>query len=183
MSIFTKIKEEFLVNWKTVMVGWGDAFQHLPLIAFDEIKEFAFERLESSDCTQSEEDAIIQLLSKNQNEFDKREICDQLVTLSHFSNAKITVEERKWRVALLDLLLADIPSDPLYGTMALYEFWSEYNYPADAPQIILELGDSSSAYGSDRLFQELLSIHKKWINTKRCGYCRLTFVVQIMIFE
>ena len=169
MSIFTKIKKEFSINWGTVLVGWNNLSHQSPQITFNEIKEFAFERLESSDCTQSEEDTIIQLLSKNQNEFDKEEICDLLVTLSHFSNAKITIEERKWRVTHLGEMLMNIPTNPIYALIALTDFWASYDYPSDSPHVIQGKDNelSPTVYYTDVFFQNMLSVHNEWIKKEK----------------
>ena len=169
MSTFTKLKEEFPVNWGTVSVGWNDASQQLSQITFNEIKEFAFERLESSDCNQSEEEAIIQLLSINQNEADYEDVRNLLFSLSSLSNAKIALEERKWRVMRLDEILKCIPLGTIDGLSALTDFWASYDYTTDSPHVVQGKDNelSPTAYYTDAFFQKMLLVHREWLSKEK----------------
>jgi len=163
MNTFDKMREEFFINWVTVIIGWNNYFHQPPLISFDEIKEFAFKRLESLDCSPFEEETIIKLLSLN--ETDRETISVLLNSLIPQSNATTSIEERKWRVIRLDEMLNSIPVNPIDGLIALTDFWASYDYPSDSPHIVQGKDNEISPvdYYKESFFQKMLLAHRKWI--------------------
>jgi Uncharacterized protein conserved in bacteria (DUF2247) len=71
---------------------------------------------------------------------------------------------RKLRAASVDLLLDQLPPDPVYGLIELSSFWIDWG-PSDAPQEIQGLGNEISAgeYYTAARFALALAENRAWL--------------------
>jgi hypothetical protein len=62
-----------------------------------------------------------------------------------------------------------MPEDPLYGLLALTEFWQSFGFPSDSPHVIQGRGNtiSPAEYFQQNNLNRLLSLHRKWIQQEK----------------
>jgi len=142
MSILTRLSSQFDTNWTTILVGWeglgrfspwpASPADSPPLISTSELTAYAEKRLAS--CSDNAEiDLVVRLLSLDFDAENWETVRACLKDLASVCPADPSYELRKWRVVLLEELLEKIPDDPLYGLIALTEFWQNFGFPPDAP--------------------------------------------------
>lgn len=183
MSPFSKIKRQFGVNWTTVLVGWkgfgpfspwpARPADFPPLLSADELAEYAHERL-VSDSSVTERTLLGRLLRLDPHTENPQVICDLLAELSAGCGADGSRELRKWQVVLLEELLEQLPTDPVYGLITLTEFWQNFGFPPDSPH---EIQGERSALGAQEYYEEdnyrrLIARHKAWINDQKPALVR-----------
>jgi hypothetical protein len=174
MTTFEKLRQTFIVNWTTVLVGWKGLGVYSPwpnrrgdfppLLSVSEIAAYADERLVSaSDPT--EIDLLEELLSLNLQGESRETIESLLDRLSDLDRRDPTVELRKWRVVRLEELLETMPKDALYGLIALTEFWQEFGFPSDSPHEVQgrENTTAPEAYYQQENLDRILSRHMAWV--------------------
>lgn len=178
MSAFATLRKEFTPNWTTIIVGWRGLGvlspwpAHLsdfpPLLSTDEITVFANERLAVSEDA-VEDDLIVRLLSLNMGDEPREIVAEHLAPLSDLCGGSSVLELRKWRVVLLEELLAHIPCEPLYGLMALSEFWQGLGFPSDGPHEVQgrESKLSPGDYYQESNYQRMIERHKVWIGEEK----------------
>jgi hypothetical protein len=180
MTHFAKLKEQFAVNWTTILAGWKGlgvfspwperSAEYPPLLSVDELADYANERLaSSSDAT--EEDMVVKLLSLNLYTESREVITEHLTRLSDLCGYDSSHELRKWRVVLLEDLLDHLPSDPLYGLIALTEFWQSFGFPPDSPHEVQGKENTLTPddYYQEDNYQRSISRHKAWIEQEKAG--------------
>ncbi len=178
MSAFTKLKLQFDVNWTTILVGWeglgvfspwpSQAADFPPLLTVDEVTDYANGRLALS-TDAAEDDLILCLLSLDLHTENRETIAKYIAKLSGLHASDRSRELRKWRVVLLEEEVSNIPTDPLYGLIALTEFWQNFGFPADSPHEVQGKGNTidPNDYYEERNFQRLVARHKKWIGQEK----------------
>jgi hypothetical protein len=180
MSPFARLKAQFVVNWTTVLVGWkglgvfspwpARSADFPPLLSVDELTAYANERLASSSDA-AEDDLVVRLLSCDLHTESRETITEHLAKLSDLCGCDSSRELRKWQVVLLEDLLGNIPSDPLYGLIALTEFWQNFGFPPDSPHEVQGKGNTVTPddYYQESNYQRLVSRHKAWIEQEKTG--------------
>lgn len=178
MTPFARLGKQFGVNWTTILVGWkglgvfspwaARTAEFPPLLSADELAAYANERLASSSDV-AEDDLIVNLLSLDLHTESRETITEHLARLSDLCGGDSSRELRKWRVVLLEDLLEHIPSDPLYGLIALTEFWQNFGFPPDSPHEAQGKGNmvSPADYYQESNYQRLVSRHKAWIEQEK----------------
>lgn len=75
---------------------------------------------------------------------------------------------RVWRCWLLETLLKSLDSDPVYGLLDLTEFWSQWEWPDDAPTSMKsDTVLSQSEYHSDSNYGHVIAEHMRWIEQEK----------------
>jgi len=176
MTNFAKLREAFDVNWTSVFVGWRglgplspwpNRWTEFPtLISPEEILAFAEERLTSA--SDPEQTLLTELLTLDVHN-EPREVIDSLLKkLSNLDGGDEKTELRKWRVTLLEQLLETIPQDPIYGLLALTEFWQDFGCPPDSPHRVQgNDGSTPREYYTEQNFRKLLNNHHEWIESEK----------------
>ncbi len=180
MSPFARLGKQFAVNWTTILVGWkglgvfspwpARSAEFPPLLSADELAAYANECLASSSDV-AEDDLVVSLLSLDLHTESRETITEHLARLSDLHGCDPSREVRKWRVVLLEDLLGNIPSGPLYGLIALTEFWQNFGFPPDSPHEVQGKGNTVSPadYYQESNYQKLVSRHKAWIEQEKAG--------------
>src|SRR5215475_1063475 len=178
VSAFAKIKAAFDVNWTSVLVGWEGLWrlsprprrwtEFPPLISTGEITSYAEKRLEAS-ADRREQRMIIELMTVDLGRLTREEIRDMLESLSGLDGGDPAMELRKWRLVLLEQVLEGISNDPVYGLIALSEFWQEFGRPPDSPHEAQGVGNhiTPSEYYRQENLDRLLARHREWIETEK----------------
>jgi hypothetical protein len=73
------------------------------------------------------------------------------------------LEIRKWRIVLLQNALQQLPDDPIYGMVAITEFWSKFDFPSDGP--LHMSGDKyiSPEYYQKQFYDNTIASHEDWV--------------------
>lgn len=93
----------------------------------------------------------------------------RLLALAQTESAASDQELRKWQLVLLARLLDKLPTDPLYGVLALTEFWEQFDFPATAPFVAPSPGDSG--YYTEQNYERMISKHRAWLG-EQLAECR-----------
>ncbi len=111
------------------------------------------------------------LLSVDLHTESREAIKEHLARLSDLCRCDPSRELRKWQVVLLEDVLNHIPSDPLYGLLALTEFWQNFGFPPDSPHEVEGKGStlSASEYYEENNYVRLVGRHKAWIEQEKAA--------------
>lgn len=72
-----------------------------------------------------------------------------------------------WQRYILQGLLAELDPDPVYGMIALSEFWSAWDWPDDMPATCKpDAAVSADQYHSDEYYERVKADHARWLQTK-----------------
>jgi Uncharacterized protein conserved in bacteria (DUF2247) len=153
----------FRVNWRTLLIGLEGPGKYPPLITLDEACAFADEQLAAS--TPPPEGAVAIAVASSEDPAEIRMILQKLAGEEKSEPAR---ELRKWRLVLLKHAMAELPEDPLYGLLALTEFWERFDFPPDSPHIVQNRGNEIAPmdYFTEDNYRHLVQKHKDWISTE-----------------
>jgi hypothetical protein len=160
-KLFSEFKHRFNPTWTSLLVGWRGIGQRGRLVAPSDISEFASEKLGSQPVLGPE---VTELADFSGVEADR---IDALVAhLASLEHADYDAEVRKWIICLLEEQLKELPTDPLYGLLALTEFWSDLDFPDYSPHRVQGRGNQTSPndYYTKENYRKIIGQHKYWIN-------------------
>lgn len=168
MTLFARLSETFSVNWTTLLVGWDRPWESPAVLSTDDIDSHATERL-ASGVDARDEALIVELLALDLPNADRALIRRCLARLSDLCRSDPSSELRKWRVVLLEQLLENLATDPVYGLIALTEFWLGFGFPPDSPHEVQGRDNSMSAseYYQEDNYRRLLLRHRSWIEQEK----------------
>ncbi len=152
------------VNWRTVALGWDGAGTWPRLLALEDVQRFAESALNTSDVPNESE--LVEIVAASADEGE--DVVKRIRSLAEASGADPERELRKWQVVLLKDQLWKIPRDPLYGLLALTEFWEKFGFPEDSPHTVQGRGNTSTPneYYSEENYRRLLQRHADWIESE-----------------
>jgi hypothetical protein len=164
MTVFSKLREEFQVNWTIVLIGWEGPAEQPPSVSTEELLAYAEERLGSSSNFSHEDELIVNLMSLDSQRVSRERLRDLLQRLA-MSGGNEAIELRKWRVILLKELLKTLSDDPILALISLTDFWASFDFPADSPHIVQGRGNtlSPTEYYQEGNLKTLLERHRTWI--------------------
>lgn len=148
------------VNWRTLLVGLEGPGKHPPTITLGDVSAFASEQ-HATRTTAESEDVVAVLVASSDDAGEAREILQRLAEKEESDPER---ELRKWRLVLLRQAMMDLPADPLYGLIALTEFWERFDFPADSPHVVQGRGNrlDPSAYYTKENYLALVQKHRDW---------------------
>ena len=154
----------FAINWRTIALGWDGPCKWPRLLTLADVQEFAGSLLSAP--SSADEPALIRLVAASADDIEG--VTKEIHTLANGSAADPERELRKWRVVLLKDELWKCPRNPLYGLLALTEFWEKFGYPEDGPHTVQGRGNTSTPneYYSEENYRRLLKRHADWIETE-----------------
>jgi hypothetical protein len=154
------------VTWGTILAA-SEADGALGVrISGAEIVSLATAALSQSQGTSN--DLLLELAIANP--MDEEELHRRLLALADAERSDRSIEIRKIRLLQVQDALDCLPSDPIYGLLALSEFWSGCGYPPDSPHAVQGVGGdvtSPSDYYTERHFSEVLAVHREWLDHER----------------
>lgn len=180
MSMFERIGATFDTNWTTVLVGWNGLgvlspwpdrwVEFPPLLTADELAAYCDERLASA-SDPAEQDLIVAVLSSDLWTGSREVVSELLTPLSALSKGDPGIEMRKWRLVLLEGVLAELPKTPLYALIALTEFWQSVGFPADSPHEVQGRGNTvtPSEYYQQANLDRVVARHRAWIENEKAA--------------
>lgn len=152
------------INWRTIAIGWDGPGKWPRLLTSADVQSVAAAALSNQDPANEAE--LVDIVATSADDVD--DIDRRIHRLAEASNADPERELRKWRVILLKDQLWKIPRDPLYGLLALTEFWEKFGFPADSPHIVQGRGNAvaPNEYYSEDNFRRLLQQHATWMDSE-----------------
>ncbi|WP_440534081.1 DUF2247 family protein [Variovorax sp. YR566] len=162
-SIFDRISECGLADWAVVFQGVNGNLGYLGRLPPSCVEDFANVELEKI----SIDDPLLDLISSLAVDSDlpASELSSQLQKICESKNLDMQRAKRIWRAIALEEVLANLDSDPLYGLIKLSEFWSSWDWPADAPSSMLAGAKTlpEQDYHSASNFDHIVREHEKWL--------------------
>jgi len=176
MKTFEKLKNNFPINWTTVLVGWEglgmispwpDKWnKSSPLLTINEIYEFCYEIIGKTNNSK-EINLIVEILEFEKKDPDRELVRCLLTPLSELYNGDKTFEIRKWRAVMLSELLEQLHGDALDNSLQIGEFWMYYGFLLDNPMKHPDIDNvSSNEYGSKKYINRVIAINKKWLQNE-----------------
>jgi hypothetical protein len=152
------------VNWRTLLIGLEGTGKYPPLVTLDEVYAFADEQLAAS--MPPPECAVAIVVASGADPAEIRVIQKRLADDEEKSEQ--ARELRKWRLVLLKHAVAELPEDPLYGLLALAEFWERLDFPSDSPHVVQGRGNkiAPTDYFTEDNYRHLVRKHKDWISAE-----------------
>jgi hypothetical protein len=162
MNYLNELRDTGLeVNWRTLLIGLEGPGKYRPLITLDDVQSFADELLATSTDPPESAVAIVVALSE-----DPTEAHATLRKLAEEEKSEPSLELRKWRLVLLRHTIVELPEDPVYGLLALTDFWERFDLSSDSPHVIQGRGNQLAPpdYFTEENYRHLLQKHRDWIS-------------------
>jgi hypothetical protein len=146
------------VNWCTIAVGWDGPGSWPRLLTLDDVQRFAESALSAANPVNERE--LIDIVAASPN--DRDGIDKAIRALAGASTEDRERELRKWRVVFLTEQLLSCPPDPLYGLLALTEFWEKFGFPQDSPHVVQGRGNTMAPneYYSEENYRRVMQRHR-----------------------
>jgi hypothetical protein len=161
MSILEKMtSDNIAVNWSTILIGWYGPGNYDRQLSIADVAAYARELIEANP---EQPIAVLKLAGARDDETALVESSlKQLAALEPYDE---TTEVRKWRLYLLRELEPALSDDPLYGLIALTEFWEKFDYPDDSPHVVQGRGNDQDPqqYYTPENFLNLRKLHREWM--------------------
>lgn len=95
------------------------------------------------------------------------ELREHLVAICDARNIDPSQARTTWQRYILKGLVADLEPDPVYGMIALSEFWTAWDWPDDMPATFKpDAAVSADQYHSDEYYERVKADHVQWLQTK-----------------
>jgi hypothetical protein len=130
-EVFELITKHGLTDWAVALQGVCGVPSLLGRLPAFCVERYATAELEKVAGNNLLLDVIVSLA--NDSDLPVSELCPLLQKMSEFQNADMQRARRIWRAVALEELLTNLDPEPLYGLITLSEFWSSWEWPADAP--------------------------------------------------
>ena len=143
------------VSWSTIAQGWKGAGNYARLLTLDEIAAYATDRLGKG--SDSKDEAFLAGVGDS----DEDKVAGVVERLARLEDSDGGLEKRKWRLVMLQSVMEELGQDPLYGSLALVEFWSSWGLPPDSA--LGKASEISAEDFSEQGFELLKESHAKWI--------------------
>jgi len=149
------------VTWTTLLIGVEGPGKFERLLEIQEVINYAIQFVDVKDDYPKE---VLELASAYKNEEEL--VKNRLFKLSLKENGDREKEMKKWITILLRKEMDNLPKSPLYGLIALTEFWEKFDYPNYSPHLIQGVGNEiePEVYYSKEFYENCLLAHEKWIS-------------------
>lgn len=162
-AVFERIDKHSLIDWAVLLQGVC-GIPSLPgrLPTFF-VESFASAELEKMAENHPLVDVVVSLATDS--DLPVSELCPQLQKMSEFQNSDMQRARRIWRAVALEELLSNLDLDPLYGLIKLSEFWSSWEWPADAPPSMIPsvITLPEHQYHSESNYEQVVHEHEQWL--------------------
>lgn len=148
------------INWSTILTGWYGPGNYDRQISIRDIAYYAQKVIEANP---EQPNNVLRLAGAQDDETEMVE--SSLRQLAAREETDQNIELRKWRLYLLKELESSLSDDPIYGLIALTEFWEKFGYPEDSPHIVQGRGNDQdpSQYYTEQSFHHLRTQHREWM--------------------
>lgn len=162
-AVFERIAKHGLTDWAVVLQGVCGVPSLLGRLPAFCVENFATAELEKVAGNNPLLDVIVSLA--NDSDLPVSELCPLLQKMSEFKNADMQRARKIWRAVALEELLTNLDPDPLYGLIKLSEFWSSWEWPADAPLSMTPgaMTLPEHQYHSASNYDHVVHEHEQWL--------------------
>ncbi|MCO8161686.1 DUF2247 family protein [Pseudomonas sp. 21LCFQ010] len=162
-EVFERIARHALTDWGVLLQGVDSIPGLLGKLPTSYVENYANAELEKLAGDSPLLDVIVSLA--NVSDLSLSELCPQLQKICDFQNVDMQRASRIWRAAALEKLLANLDTEPLYGLINLSEFWSIWEWPADAPLSMIPgtMTLPQHKYHSDSNYEHVIHEHAQWL--------------------
>jgi len=173
MKTFETLKNNFSVNWTTILIGWEglgmislspcDWEKSPPLLTLAEMYEHCYDALAKTD-NKREISLIIDLLDLEGKPAERALIRSLLLPLANLRNEDTVFELRKWRVITLCEALEQLKGDVVDDLVHLSEFWMYFGFPPDSPMEFQSVGNNirPEDFYTDENHKRVIVANKTW---------------------
>lgn len=161
MTILDRMRRDDIpINWSTILIGWHGPADYGRQLSIADIASHAGNLIEANP---EQPECVLKLAGAQNDESEMVESC--LKQLVAKGEADQNIELRKWRLYMLKDLEPTLGDDPVYGLIALTEFWDKFDYPKDSPHVVQARGNHQSPeeYYTDDNFRRLRIQHREWM--------------------
>lgn len=163
MSIIKQIQMfGFQINWTFLSIGYYGFLTISSQITSNDVCQYALEVLEKMN---SGYELVAQLVAAENDEYEFNEIMGQLVKSE---NVDLNIQERKWRVYLVDQELKKISKDFFNGLLELTDLWVSLDLPNDCPHVIQGRNNTYSPqeYYTQTMYDILVKKNMDWVKNE-----------------
>ncbi len=149
------------ITWTAILLGMEGPGNREKLLMSQDIIHYAIELMVLNDNQPQE---VLKLASSYRDE--EEYIKNVVIRLSQKETVTREGELKKWIVILLKEELNTLPESPLYGLIALTEFWESFDYPEYSPHIIQGKKNDIKPenYYLMEFYEDCILQHIAWIN-------------------
>ena len=176
MNTFETLKSSFSVNWGTIFVGWEGLGNFSPfrwedfppLLTLDEVYEYCYDAIAKTD-SKEEISLIIDLLEFENRSPDRALVRSLLQPLAKLVPNETAFELRKWRVIMLDEILAQLKNNVVDDLAALSEFWMYFGFPPDSPMKFQGIDNNicPEEFYTDENHKQAVAANKVWVQREK----------------
>ena len=171
MNILTLFKDMgFKIPWKLVSIGLYGHDEIPVSLTYDDVFEYLYSMLNYVD--EHTNDAVALFCQKD----DLLKFDILLKELAHKDGSDVSIQKRKWIVALLKKTLDNISSDCLQGMLELMDFWiTMLDTPDYCPQTFPNDRDNKAIqeYFTEASYAYNININRNWLSEEVSSILRL----------
>ena len=169
MNILTLFKDMgFKIPWKLVSIGLYGHDEIPVSLTYDDVFEYLYSLLNYVD--EHTNDAVALFCQKD----DLLKFDILLKELAHKDGSDVSIQKRKWIVALLKKTLDNISSDCLQGMLELMDFWiTMLDTPDYCPQAFPTNYADVQAYFTETSYHYVLDKNVEWLNNETLKILKL----------
>ncbi|MEW5547106.1 DUF2247 family protein [Pseudomonas soli] len=161
--VYERISKYELTDWGVILQGVLGVPGLIGSLLALYVEKFANKELERIAEDSPAYDLIVSLACDS--ELPASELCAQLEKICTLRKSDMLRSRKVWRAVALEELLLNIDSDPVYGLIKLSEFWSSWEWPADAPLSMVSGMEAlpEDAYHSSSNYEYVVDEHERWV--------------------
>lgn len=129
------------------------------------VKDFAYHELEEVSIDDPLLEFIVDLAANSG--YNSLDLCERIEKICQAKGINLEKSRQKWLLILLDSILSDIDSDPLYGLIKLAKFWAAWGWPPGSSALMQHDNKiSSQDYHSPANFFHVVANHREWLEAE-----------------
>jgi hypothetical protein len=162
-GIFNRIDEQGLVDWGVVYYGILGVPGIVERLDESLVRNFASSKLEDLSISDPLLTAVVEIATEIN--VDSGAMDSSVGKICHAYSVDLKRSLRIWRFASLEVALAKLDADPVYGLIILSDFWAAWGWSEDAPLSMQNLGKRlhEREYHSRSNYSAVIKDHKEWL--------------------
>lgn len=159
-EIFLKMSQEKVNDWSVALLGVSGIPTTSERLSVPAVTEFAKAELEQLAVDDSALDLVVELATEEP--LSSADMRDCLARVCDIKNVDLEQSKHKWQLFSVQDLLETLDPDPVYGMIALSEFWHAWDWPADSPAS-MRADIEPAEYHSDAHYLRVVDDHRQWL--------------------
>lgn len=160
-----KLFHDDLIDWGVVLLEVAGMQGIDERLSPTLVKDFAYHELEEIAIHDPLLEVIVDLAANSG--YSSVDLCEKIEKVCQAKNIDMDKSKRKWLLALLDGMLLDIDSDPMYGLIKIAKFWAAWGWPPGSAALMrYDKKMSSQDYHSSVNYRQVIANHREWLETE-----------------